>query len=137
MQDLYHNAFLPCALVHDLRQSACLHAFKPESGPSMSQVTYLSSWSDPGAKAFDVNAYGVTVDVTGSISSTGAGRVDTSQPTDPKQPYGFAIIYTVCSKGLAQGSLLHPVQTSHAVTITGAESRHQASYETRYSMTPA
>ncbi|KAG2430825.1 hypothetical protein HXX76_009800 [Chlamydomonas incerta] len=52
-------------------------------------------WADPGATATDVDAYGVTVDVTSAIRRYGAARVDTASATPPDAAYGFAVQYTV------------------------------------------
>ena len=59
----------------------------------MDSVLFLSSWTDPGATALDVDAFGNTVNVTSSITFSGA--VDTSQPTPPSQQFGFLIDYEV------------------------------------------
>ncbi|KAG2451339.1 hypothetical protein HYH02_003943 [Chlamydomonas schloesseri] len=60
------------------------------------EVAYGSGdWIDPGATATDVNAYGVTLDVTTAVRQYGAAKVDTSSATPPDAPYGFAVQYTV------------------------------------------
>ncbi|PNW72097.1 hypothetical protein CHLRE_16g682550v5 [Chlamydomonas reinhardtii] len=62
----------------------------------MEEVVYGSGdWTDPGASATDVNAYGVTVDVTDAIRRYGAAKVDTTSATPLDAPYGFAVLYTV------------------------------------------
>ncbi len=49
----------------------------------------------PGAAATDVNEYGATVNLTTSIRALGVAKVDTSVPTLPTSPFGFAIQYLV------------------------------------------
>jgi hypothetical protein len=60
-----------------------------------SQVLHLSDWSDPGAVATDIDAYGVLWNMSEALSTDGVARVNTSSPTPPGAPYSFSISYTV------------------------------------------
>jgi len=60
----------------------------------MDNVTWKSSWTDPGATAIDA----VDGNVSASIQSFGAGAVDTSTPTAPGKDFGFVVEYYVEDK---------------------------------------
>lgn len=60
----------------------------------MVNVTWKSTWVDPGATAFDA----VDGDCTSSIQSFGVGAVDTSVPTPPGKTFSYVVEYAVSDK---------------------------------------
>ncbi len=58
-------------------------------------MLYQATWTDPGAVALDVNAFGATVNLTSRVAADGAGRVDTGVVTPPGSSFGYVITYTV------------------------------------------
>eukprot|EP00798_Chlamydomonas_sp_ICE-L_P008476 gene8476-4837_t len=57
------------------------------------EIPFDSKWKDPGATAIGY-PYGVPVDITASVTSFGAGAVDTLLATPPAKNYSFLITYT-------------------------------------------
>lgn len=61
----------------------------------MNVIPFGHPWQDPGAKATDVDAYGVTQDLTGAITAMGVGAVDPWNPTAPGRNFSYIITYSV------------------------------------------
>lgn len=57
----------------------------------MDNVTWKSTWTDPGASAIDA----VDGDLSSSVQSYGAGAVDTGTPTAPNKEFSFVVEYYV------------------------------------------
>eukprot|EP00878_Enallax_costatus_P029067 GHUV01031454.1.p1 GENE.GHUV01031454.1~~GHUV01031454.1.p1 ORF type:complete len:208 (-),score=19.07 GHUV01031454.1:247-870(-) len=60
----------------------------------MDNVTWKSTWADPGASAFDA----VDGNLTANIQSYGAGAVGTSVPTAPGKDFSYVVEYAVEDK---------------------------------------
>eukprot|EP00798_Chlamydomonas_sp_ICE-L_P008501 gene8501-4860_t len=59
----------------------------------LDEIPFDSKWVDPGATAIGY-PYGEPVDITASVTSFGAGAVDTLLATPPSMTYSFLITYT-------------------------------------------
>lgn len=71
-------------------------AMLPTGEPVMlDTVAFGSIWADPGADAFDPNAYGLEENITSSLSTFGVASVDTGVVTAPDKVYSYVVTYQV------------------------------------------